>query len=207
MIIGQVSRIGRAQNHALLIDAVTRLRERYPHVKLVLVGGTTQQPGAVDLLPELRERARPLGDNVVLTGYVAVSDVLVAGFDIATSTSTRDLTEGAPRKLIEPMAFGIPCVTTDSGATREVVENGVEGFVVEDNNLPQFTECLERLVVDQALRARMGHAARAKVERRFDIRCNAQEMKRIWLSLLNREPAESAWLSAASDPSFKRETR
>ena len=185
IIIGQVSRIGRGQNHRLLIDAVIRLRERHPRVKLVLVGGTTPQSGAVDLLPELRERARPLGTHAILTGHMDAPDPVVAGFDIATSTSTREFTEGAPRKLIEPMAFGIPCVTTDSGATREAVQDGVEGFVVEDDNLEQFTERLERLVADEALRAAMGRAARAKVERLFDIRKQAHEMKDIWLSLLD----------------------
>lgn len=189
IIVGQVSRIGRGQNHQLLIDAVVRLRERHPRVKLVLVGGTTPQPGAVDLLPQLREQARPLGPHAVLTGHMDEPDAIVAGFDIATCTSTRAFTEGAPRKLIEPMAFGIPCVTTDSGATREAVEDGVEGFVVEDGNLAQFTERLERLVVDEALRAEMGRAARRKVERLFDIRRQAQEMKEIWLSLLGSAAA------------------
>jgi len=185
LIIGQVSRIGGGQNHRLLIDAVIRLREQYSRVKLVLVGGATPQSGAVDLLPELRERARPLGGDAVLTGHMDVPDPVVAGFDIATSTSTREFTEGAPRKLIEPMAFGIPCVTTDSGATREAVEDGVEGFVVESDNLPQFTERLERLIVSEALRTEMGQAARAKAERLFNIRRQAKEMKQIWLSLLD----------------------
>src|SRR5205814_5476827 len=38
-VIGQVSRLGRGQNHKLLIDAVIALRQRYPHVKLLLIGG------------------------------------------------------------------------------------------------------------------------------------------------------------------------
>jgi glycosyltransferase involved in cell wall biosynthesis len=184
IIIGQVSRIGRGQNQRLLIDAVTRLRERHPQVKMVLVGGTTAQPGAEDVLPELRERAAPLGSNAVLTGHVDAPIPLVAGFSIATCTATREFGEGVPRKLVEPMALGIPCVTTDSGQTRDCVEDGVSGFVVEDDNLGQFTERLERLVVDRPLREAMGRAARAKAEREFDVRVLAAQVKGMWLSLL-----------------------
>lgn len=185
-VIGQASRLGRGQNHELLIDAVIALRARHPRVKLVLVGGTTPQPGAVDELPRLRERARPLGDAVRFTGPVENPFPLIAGFDVATCTSTREFTEGAPRKLIEPMGFGIPCVTTDSGATREVVEDGVNGFVIEDDDRAALADRLERLLVDRALYDRLAAEARRTVERRFNIVTQAALVREAYLALLAR---------------------
>lgn len=186
VIVGQVSRIGRGQNQRLLIDAVLELRKRHPQVKMVLVGGTTPQADAVDLLPELREYAKPLGDHVRFTGDVEDSFPAIAGFTVATCTGTRELGEGAPRKLIEPMAFGIPCVTTDSGATNEVVDDGVNGFVIEDNNVGQLVERIERLMLNRTLYQAFSDRAREKVERVFNIQIQAQKLKEILLTLLAR---------------------
>lgn len=183
-IVGQVSRIGADQGHAMLIDAVAALRRRHPRVKLVLVGGVTPQAGAKDLLPELRERARPLGDAVRFTGDQEDPYPFLRGFDVATCTSTRAFTEGAPRKLIEPMAMGIPCVTTDSGATDEVVDDGVNGFVVAEGDADRMAACIERLMLDPSLYRELSVNSRRKVEQVFDIRHQAQAVKRIYLELL-----------------------
>jgi glycosyltransferase involved in cell wall biosynthesis len=182
-IVGQVSRLGKDQNHRLLIDAVGVLRRRHPQVKLVLVGGTTPQPGSIDWLPKLREYAGPLGEHAVLAGAIDEPYDIMAGFDVATCTSTKAFTEGAPRKLIEPMAMGIPCVTTDSGSTREVVEDGVNGFVVADGDLDAFVDRVERLIVDQSLYRTLGARARATVVEKFNIVEQAQKVRRIYLTL------------------------
>jgi glycosyltransferase involved in cell wall biosynthesis len=183
-IVGQASRLGGGQNHKLLIDAVMALRLRHPQVKLVLVGGTTPQAGSVDLLPALREYARPLGEHAVLTGAVDEPWELIAGFNAGTSTSTRELREGASRKLVEPMAMGIPCVATDSGATEEVVEDGVNGFVVPDGDLNAMVRRLEQLILDGPLYRRLAAAARRTVAEKFNIRIQADKVRTIYLTLL-----------------------
>jgi glycosyltransferase involved in cell wall biosynthesis len=200
-VIGQVSRLGAGQNHPLLIDAIIALRQRHPHVKLVLVGGKTPQAGGVDELPHLRERARPLGEHAIFLGAQDEPFPYIAGFDVATCTSTREFTEGAPRKLIEPMALGIPCVTTDSGATREVVEDGVNGFVVADGDLNQLVRRLEQLIVDQGLYRTFAERSRETVARKFDIVKQAGKVRDIYLTLLATSPRPAArrswWYSEA----------
>jgi glycosyltransferase involved in cell wall biosynthesis len=116
----------------------------------------------------------------------------IAGFDVATCTSTRAFTEGAPRKLIEPMAFGIPCVTTDSGATREVVDDGVNGFVIPDGDVDQLVGRLEQLIVDKALYRTFAERSRETVSRKFDIVKQAGKVREIYLTLLARSPRTTA---------------
>jgi glycosyltransferase involved in cell wall biosynthesis len=183
-IVGQVSRLGEGQNHELLVDAVITLRRRHPQVKLVLVGGTTPQAGSVDRLPILRNYASPLSDDAVILGPVDEPYPYIAGFNVATCTSTRGFTEGAPRKLIEPMAMGIPCVTTDSGATSEVVENGVNGFVVPDGDLDGLVRRLEQLIADAPLHQTFATSARETVSRKFNIVNQSKKVRSIYLMLL-----------------------
>jgi glycosyltransferase involved in cell wall biosynthesis len=77
--------------------------------------------------------------------------------------------EGVPRTLMEASAMGRPIVATDVPGCREVVENGVTGFLCEVKDPDSLTQQLERmLLASHAARAEMGVAGRAKVTREFD---------------------------------------
>lgn len=66
--------------------------------------------------------------------------------------------------VLEAMASGLPVVTTTHNGSGEVLENGVEGFVVPAGDRTALREALVELVEDASLRRRMGEVARKKVE-------------------------------------------
>lgn len=72
--------------------------------------------------------------------------------------------EGLPRTLLEAAACARPLVTTDVPGCRSLVRDGVEGFVVPPGDSAALAAALERLAADPDARARMGAAARARVE-------------------------------------------
>ncbi len=79
--------------------------------------------------------------------------------------------EGVPRVLLEACASGRPIITTDNVGCRDVVEDGVNGFMIR----PRDAEALARSIaqfcdLDTSARENMGRAARATAERRFDER-------------------------------------
>jgi spore maturation protein CgeB len=82
------------------------------------------------------------------------------------------------------MAAGRSVVTTDTGDVRELVEDGVEGFVVGEDDVQGFAQRLEQLVRDVSLRARMGEAARNKVAAQFDLSTQANAYRALYLRLL-----------------------
>lgn len=69
---------------------------------------------------------------------------------------------------IEALASGLPVVITDTGATSEIVQHGKTGFLIQPNDLASLSEGLEPLIQDSRLRRRMGEAARADAECRYD---------------------------------------
>lgn len=77
--------------------------------------------------------------------------------------------EGAPLSLIEAAAAGRPIVTTDVPGCREIVRDGDNGFLVPARDPAAAARALAALLVDPALRARMGRSARERAERELGL--------------------------------------
>ena len=69
--------------------------------------------------------------------------------------------------LVEACGAGRPVVTTDVPGCRDVVTDGVNGLLVPVHDLGALADALEALLIDPALRARMGAAARLRAETEF----------------------------------------
>jgi len=77
--------------------------------------------------------------------------------------------EGLPKALLEAMACGRPCVTTDAPGCRDAVRDGVNGFLVKTRDSQGLALALERLILDPELRRRMGQKGRQIAEAEFSI--------------------------------------
>ncbi len=78
--------------------------------------------------------------------------------------------EGVPRSLLEGLAMGKPIVTTHTAGCREVVRDGVNGYLVPPRDARAFAEKLRTLMQDAAARRRFGAESRRIAERDFDER-------------------------------------
>lgn len=81
--------------------------------------------------------------------------------------------EGIPTVALEAMACGIPVVTTDVGAVREVVRDGV-GIVVAPLDAPALAEAIVAVAADPARRAEMGRLGRERIEREHGVEACAE---------------------------------
>ncbi len=77
--------------------------------------------------------------------------------------------EGVPKVLLEAAAAGRPVVATDTAGCREVVENGVQGWLVPAEDSTALGAALRRLIENPKERITMGRAARAKALAAFGI--------------------------------------
>jgi glycosyltransferase involved in cell wall biosynthesis len=88
--------------------------------------------------------------------------------------------EGNPRVLMEAAAAALPAVTTAVGGSDEWVEDGVAGFVVPVGDGAAHADRVLRLVQGDALRRRMGEAARAAAAARVAGASDPAHQVRIW---------------------------
>lgn len=94
-------------------------------------------------------------------------------------------TEGFPMVLLEAMASGLPCVAYDcQSGPRAIIDEGVNGFLVEDGNVDSFVKKLELLIEDENLRMKMGSNAKESM-RKYEIDGIMQQWKTLFESLQN----------------------
>jgi glycosyltransferase involved in cell wall biosynthesis len=160
---------GDKQPHVLM-EAWLRLQAGTASVStLVCVGATSPRQFEADarLAVRLREEAdrAGVGDRLVLVEPTHQIEDYFRAADVFILPSAR---EGLPIVLLEAMAAGLPCVASRlPGSTDAIVEDGVNGRLVEPGNATAFAEALRDVLGSPAQAARLGMAARATVEKRY----------------------------------------
>ena len=143
-----------------LLDAVAGLRAAVPDVRLVCAGDG-------DRIGVARYAERlGIADAVKFTGWVGPSGKR-ALLEHAAAFALPSYEEALPVSLIEAMSAGIPVVATPTGGIAEVVADGASGFLVPPGDGTSLERALRRLLIDRALNARMGAAARETAKARF----------------------------------------
>jgi phosphatidylinositol alpha-1,6-mannosyltransferase len=87
--------------------------------------------------------------------------------------------EGFGIVFLEAAACGVPAVAGRSGGAHDAVVDGETGYVVEPRDVDAASAAIGRLVGDDALRARLGAAARARAEREFSYDVLAPRLARL----------------------------
>lgn len=147
------------KGHAILLDAMSLLRERCPGLRLLLAGDGV-------LRPDIERRIAALGleDRVYCLGLVPdVRDVLpLADFSVLPSTS-----ETFSMAMLESMAMGVPPLATDVGGAAEAVQPGLTGSLVEPGDPEALAAAMLALSRDPANCRKMGERGRELVRERF----------------------------------------
>ena len=147
--------------------------------RLILIGDGPERA-------TLEERARELDlvEGVHFVGFQNDVGPWFHAFDVLLLTSR---SEGTPVSAIETLASGRPVVATDVGGTRDVVNDGVSGFLVPFGDVDAAAERLERLARDPELRARMGAAGQAFALSSYSVPRLVDDVDRLYRSLLTEK--------------------
>ena len=178
--IAAVGRLVEKKGFADLIEACGLLRDRGVSLECVIVGAGPSGPA----LREMIERGG-LDDRVQLLGPRPRTDVVAqiraaAALALPCVIGADGDRDGLPTVLVEAMALGTPCVSTDVTGIPELVEPGDSGLVVPQHDPPALAAALELLLTDPALRVRLARGARRRVETEFDIRRTAEQLRTIF---------------------------
>lgn len=167
-----VGRLAGVKGVPILLDAVAALKERFPGLRLALIGDGPERAA-------LEERAKPLGDTVVFLGYQsqdAVAEAL-AQSDVFVLPS---FAEGVPVVLMEAMAAGVPVIATQIAGIPELVSHWDSGLLVPPGDVPALTEAISQMLASADQRRVMGAVGRATVEAEFNIHIEAARLSHLF---------------------------
>lgn len=162
-------------NPKMALMVLENLLNRFPDASLCMVG-----PDRDGTLHEIKELCHEmeLDGKVIFTGKLTKKEwwTLSEEYDIFINTTNFDNT---PVSVMEAMALGLPVVTTNVGGIPYLIEDGVDGLLVDANDTERMSEKIEQLVLKQEEAFKIAKNARKKVES-FDWK----NVKRKWFDLL-----------------------
>jgi glycosyltransferase involved in cell wall biosynthesis len=175
--IGTVGRLEPVKGIGFLLEAAATLRARFPELRVEFAGSGTDE----SRLRSLAERLG-LGGVVSFLGWQEDVNALHRRWQVLAQPS---LHEGFGLAALEAMAAGVPVVASATGGLPELVEDERTGFLVPVGDVEALASRLERLLEDEALRIRMGEAARRRAVRSFSVEEMAARTAAVYDRLLD----------------------
>ncbi|MGA3193963.1 MAG: glycosyltransferase family 4 protein [Terriglobales bacterium] len=144
------------------VDELLHALVRLPHIPVIIAGEGPERPRLEALARELNL------DRVLFAGMVRGEKLkeLIAGCSFSLFPSHAYETLG--KSILESYAYGRPVIATDLGSRREVVEPGVTGLLYPPGDRDQLARAIGFLFDHPDVVARMGSAARARVQSKHD---------------------------------------
>ncbi|MFN8619362.1 MAG: glycosyltransferase [Chloroflexota bacterium] len=159
-VVGCVGTFKKGKGQDRVLEVMDIVWSTIPDAWIVLVGDGPTRAALEAVVAERGQR------RVRFTGILPDARDAYDGFDALVSASDA---EGLPNVVLEAAAAGLPVVATDAGGTREIIIDGVTGVLVPVADGPALAAGLIRVLLDPALAARLGAAARGHAEKAFGI--------------------------------------
>jgi glycosyltransferase involved in cell wall biosynthesis len=178
-VIGIVSKLWEGKGHELLLRAFKRIKKEKGEARLVIVGEGY-------LMESLKGLSARLGfsDAVIFTGFLEDVPQIIATFDVAVLPS---YFEGMGRVLLEAMAMEKPVVGTAVGGIPDLIEQGLNGYLVSPGNEKELAYAVLKILNDKGLAAKMGDAGRKKMTDRFSADTMVRSIEKVYSELLKRK--------------------
>jgi glycosyltransferase involved in cell wall biosynthesis len=163
LLFGTVGQMRPEKNQEVLLTTLRRLRVARVDAHLVIAGD-----GPLRDFLKRRAIALEIADRVSFVGEVDDVRPVLTALDVFVLPSIA--VESFSNAALEAMAIGRPVILSDIGGAREMIDDGVEGYVVSPMELPaRLPALISALYADKRKCLQMGLAARRRTESRFSV--------------------------------------
>lgn len=173
-----VGRLAFNKNLNTVISSFEKVIKKLPHAKLVVIGDGP-------MLEEWKKMACDVGlkDKIIFTEFIPVTQKM----DFLSKCSALvlpSITEGLPTVVLESFAMSTPVILSDILPHRDIVKDGVDGFLVAGNDIDKWAEKIIYLLSNKDICRKMGKMGRIKVEKEFSDQIVLNRMESLYSSLI-----------------------
>ncbi len=182
-VIGTVSQLIPSKGLERFIKTGAIVTKSLPQASFLIVGGEVEDTkGYENKLRQLCEQL-DIADRVVFTGFQRDVYKYYQLMDVFAFFSER---EAFGRVIAEAMMAGLPVVSNRIGGVPEIVENGVSGYLIDQNSIEKAAEKLIALLNSDEQRKMMGQRGRLRAKELFSVNRNCEKVKTVYMDLLTR---------------------
>ena len=174
-IIGSMGRFFPVKDFSLMVEVAREVCKETDKIRFELAGEGPDW----EKIRGLIERYR-LEKTFILRGFIEKNYDFYNSLDLYLNTSQH---EGIPMSILEAMSFGIPIIAPNIGGIKEIISNGIDGYLENGRDPKVFANRCLQLFKNSALRQSMGSYAREKVENNFSNERMAREYYQLYLDI------------------------
>lgn len=178
-IVLSVGRLSAEKAVHLVVAAVKELLPYYGGKLRLVVVGDGPLRGSLEEV----SRNHGIAEKVIFTGHVDDVNRYYASADIFVMSS---VTEGSPMALLEAMNAGLPVVCTKVGGIPDIIQERVNGLLVEPNDVHALVKQMDCVLSNSAFSKRLSAEARNTISNHFDGGKWAQKIEKIYDEVCNR---------------------
>ena len=156
-----VGRLVSTKGVHILLKAFNQILEKGISARLHIVGDGPEKEKLLSLAQELQVTGTTHfhGSLNNVAPLLQKSDIFILPSSV----------EGLPNTLLEAMSCGLAVVTTRVGGNSEIIEDGINGLLIDPDNPQQLTNALMKILSEKGLAKKLGGKARKSIESRFSI--------------------------------------
>jgi glycosyltransferase involved in cell wall biosynthesis len=170
-IFGNVGRLHEQKGHQYLLKAFAKVSDR---ARLLIIGDGDLKDELIKLADDLK-----ISDRIVFLG--ARSDVheFLSAINVFIMPS---LWEGQPIALLEALAIGKPCIVSDVDGISEVINNGVNGYLVKPKDIAGLTQAMNQAIDNPEILGQLANAGVNTITEKFLAQNMAKAIADIYLT-------------------------
>jgi len=160
-VAGYVGRLSDEKGLRYLIEAGLLLKGQGEVFKILIIGDGPKRKELEDL-----SKGKGLERKIIFAGFQSDVENWLPAFDVFVLPS---LTEGTPMALLEAMSAGIPVIATNVGGVPKIVENGVNGFLIDPGDFQALSEKIIILKENPVVRNKVVSEGINTTQKRFNV--------------------------------------
>lgn len=179
LLLGTVASLVGRKGHRHLFGAMVKVKEKFPQIKLLVVG---EGP----LEKDLKKLAKRLGleNEVIFLGFRKDIPEILNILDVFVLAS---LKEGLGVSLLEAAGHGLPIVATNVGGIPEIVKDGITGFLVPPKDSEALAEKIIYLLSHSEQARKMGENGKEQVRKNFSVEQMVNSYTKLYETLTRQE--------------------